>query len=235
MYRLIVITILIAGGAAGIIPIQATNVYTDECPGACRTIKYSDLSDLQACQDAVMANDTSTCVSVGTYDLSGTDTLTYLCTGSDETYKYYAAYLPALKELIGDLTKAALTANVTLTKDCILYQASRLKISPRSESSTCQFDTVDLNKSSPYISIKAEDKSVMLPEDFVGIHYLIANATDTGCDALEGSKVSLSGHVVYTIAGDAVEIAESSSTETASGSGALYAIGFFSFALLVFH
>eukprot|EP01053_Blabericola_migrator_P004196 Blabericola_migrator_1__4195@NODE_2286_length_2996_cov_997_503926_g1436_i0_p2_GENE_NODE_2286_length_2996_cov_997_503926_g1436_i0NODE_2286_length_2996_cov_997_503926_g1436_i0_p2_ORF_typecomplete_len239_score34_47_NODE_2286_length_2996_cov_997_503926_g1436_i018732589 len=234
--RLISLLTLFTIGTAEVTTVQIFNMYGDDCPEVCCKSKFADSEELQSCHDAVTSNSTSACLSVGSYSIKGTDKVTYGCSGADKTYKYYAAYIPALKDILGTVADATLEAKVTLTTDCTLYKAETLPVAPV-ENKSCQVDTTKIDTTTPYISAKAGATSVTLPIDFTGVHYLVSKATDTGCDALKDAEVTLTARVVYEIAGTSVPVVEATSQAAveASGSDRLWAVGSLAGVVVLLH
>eukprot|EP01053_Blabericola_migrator_P005433 Blabericola_migrator_1__5432@NODE_2779_length_2364_cov_191_018720_g1741_i0_p1_GENE_NODE_2779_length_2364_cov_191_018720_g1741_i0NODE_2779_length_2364_cov_191_018720_g1741_i0_p1_ORF_typecomplete_len246_score38_05_NODE_2779_length_2364_cov_191_018720_g1741_i016262333 len=189
---------------------DSVNTFSAECPEVCQKSKFASIAEIAACNEAVAANATSTCTSVGSYKLSGDDKLTYACIKSDTKFGYYTVTLPLLQQAVGTLsnTKLTLTSTPAVTADCTLYTAPLLTTE---STTTCNIDTakVDLTGTA-YISVKTGDTSVTLPADLTGPQYLVSSqAHYTGCEALKDKTVSVSADAAVKIVGkEAVETPE---------------------------
>eukprot|EP01053_Blabericola_migrator_P008557 Blabericola_migrator_1__8556@NODE_4473_length_1137_cov_611_434579_g2770_i0_p1_GENE_NODE_4473_length_1137_cov_611_434579_g2770_i0NODE_4473_length_1137_cov_611_434579_g2770_i0_p1_ORF_typecomplete_len236_score37_69Pollen_Ole_e_I/PF01190_17/0_31Pollen_Ole_e_I/PF01190_17/1_4e03_NODE_4473_length_1137_cov_611_434579_g2770_i03751082 len=190
---------------------DSVNTPSAECPEACQKAKFASFEEIAACNNAVAANATSTCTSVGSYKISGDDTLTYKCNQEDKTnsYGYYTVTLSSLETAVGTLSNTVLTLKEAVKADCILYTAPLLTTEL---ATTCNIDTakVDLTGTA-YITTKADGSGELaLPADLTGPQYLVSSqAHYANCVTLKDKVVGVSADATVKIVGkEAVETPE---------------------------
>eukprot|EP01053_Blabericola_migrator_P004862 Blabericola_migrator_1__4861@NODE_2546_length_2624_cov_9_243645_g1592_i0_p4_GENE_NODE_2546_length_2624_cov_9_243645_g1592_i0NODE_2546_length_2624_cov_9_243645_g1592_i0_p4_ORF_typecomplete_len154_score30_89YscJ_FliF_C/PF08345_11/0_22YscJ_FliF_C/PF08345_11/2_2e03SspB/PF04386_13/1_2SspB/PF04386_13/8_6e02_NODE_2546_length_2624_cov_9_243645_g1592_i012951756 len=98
------------------------------------------------------------------------------------------------------------------TGACTLYQAP----TSADATDTCEIDTTQITTDTPYIQVEDGAVQVTFPSDFNGTKHLVAAVTDTACEDLLKSTVTVDTTVSYTFTGAAYKPSDSTTEEAAS-------------------